>query len=171
MNQTTLCKSCEGSNCNLKKNFQKCIFCNSKDDVECTRNMTNSPKTMECDNFLSTCLTGIDDHGVTHRRCSKNYDEDKSAFQKEFVVCANNTCNTDIYPPNRLQCYMCNGQDECDFMPTRVKSLQPQPCRAYSKFDQCYAYLGVGEFKYHQFHLIFIVFFCQFNFNETKSVD
>lgn len=150
-----MCKSCEGSNCNVKKQFQTCIECNSKDYAECTRNITNLNKIIECDSYLSTCLTGVDDYGVTHRRCSKDYDKDSVDFQKNFVVCANNSCNTEIYPPNRLQCYVCSGEDECDFMTspsTEVKSLQSQPCRVYSKFDQCYAYFGVGELECHRFY-------------------
>lgn len=66
-------------------------------------------------------------------------------------VCTTSNCNTDIYPPNRLQCYRCEGDiEDCDFIPSNStdpvpKNIPLEPCGILSKFDQCYAYLSEGK--------------------------
>lgn len=147
LSQSDTCKTCEGKNCNKKKEFQQCITCDSRDDSECSRDATSQSSVM-CQNYLSTCVTGIDAHGHTRRRCSRQYkDEDIDFPNNQFQVCKDNKCNTGIYPANRLQCYRCDGKDDCDFMPSHLTALensswQLAPCDILSEFDQCYAYLS-----------------------------
>lgn len=103
-----------------------------------------------CEKYLSTCVVGIDAHGHTHRRCSREYrDEDIDFPNKLFHVCSENKCNTAVFPPNRLQCYRCDGEESCDFMPsnsTTNDDVNANPkimaCSILSKLDQCYAYLA-----------------------------
>lgn len=149
--QTRTCKSCEGKDCNKKKEFQKCIFCNSKENRECSSNTTIT--WLPCENYLSTCLTGIDAHGVTHRRCSKDTEQDMQEFPhiNWIQVCLENLCNKNMFPSDRLQCYDCNGEDDCDFMEnTDDSSFRMarvlKPCAVLLKNDECYAYLGNGKF-------------------------
>lgn len=153
------CKTCEGKNCNLKKEFQRCIHCNSRDNVECSQSGMVQTSCI-CENYLSSCVTGIDAHGHTQRRCSRAIIDDEIEFpNKQVLVCTTNKCNTDIFPSNRLQCYRCEGDnDDCDFIPSNstdlvTNSTQLVPCGILSKFDQCYAYLAEGNllglnFKY-----------------------
>lgn len=160
MAQTYFCKKCYGKNCNVKREFQQCYLCNSRDSSECSQNAGSSTRSAQCDNYLATCLTGIDAHGYTHRRCSVDYDTDSLEFpNNQFTVCTKNRCNSNIYPANRLQCYECNGERECDYMTSTSNSTststtkQPKfphrllkPCAVLSKFDQCYAYLSIRKF-------------------------
>lgn len=145
--QSDECKTCEGKNCNLKKEFQECIHCNSRQNVECSRN--GIVKTSQlCTNYLSACVTGIDAHGYTQRRCSRDYIDDDVDFpNQQLEVCTENKCNTGIFPANRLQCYRCEGDiDDCDFVSTNsTEMMQLEPCSILSKFDQCFAYLAKGK--------------------------
>lgn len=150
LEQAKTCKTCEGKDCNAKTDFQKCIHCNSRDGSECAQNTTTN--WIECENYLSTCLTGIDSGGNTHRRCSKDYEKDSHDFPNDqFEVCTKSKCNTEIFPRNRLQCYECNGEDDCDFMPKTDEVFQRsqilKPCGIFSKLDQCYSYLGEGKIQ------------------------
>lgn len=137
------CKTCLGENCNLQKEYQQCIQCNSRENIECAQNGTVQTSQV-CEDYLSTCVTGIDAQGYTHRRCSRFDDE---AHFKQMSPCNTSNCNTDIFPPNRLQCYRCDGDEEnCDFMPTntstelKAKSMQLVPCGLINPFDKCYTY-------------------------------
>lgn len=133
----------------MKKSFQQCIDCDSKYDIKCLGNETTTSH--QCENYLSTCLIGIDSHGFTHRRCSKDYERDSLEFpNNRFVVCPKNKCNNQIYPPNRLQCYQCNGEPECDYKfnltePLTMSDRVLTPCNSFSVYDQCYAYLSERE--------------------------
>lgn len=152
-NQTSTCKTCTGKNCNKKIEFQQCITCDSRIQIECTRNASILDSAM-CDNYLSTCITGIDAHGHTRRRCSRQYKDEAIDFpNNKFEVCKDNLCNTGIFPENRLQCYRCDGSDDCDFMPSDPDELEKSswylaPCGILSEFDQCYAYLSEGIYYF-----------------------
>lgn len=149
--QSKLCKTCHGKDCNIKRNFQECIDCVSKFNGLCLGN-NKTTDWKPCENYLSTCLIGIDAHGLTHRRCSIDYEHDSLIFpNNQFVVCTENKCNTFIFPPDRLQCYECNGEPECDFKAVKSTEAHPivgrelKPCKVLSVFDQCYSYLSERE--------------------------
>lgn len=129
------------------QDFQECVECNSLERPDCARNTTlNTSKV--CNNYLGTCITGIDAHGATHRRCSNNYANETNEFPNDhFRVCISNNCNTDIFPTNRLHCYQCNGEPECDFInrdstELSTNKLKPEACSTFSVLDQCFAYLS-----------------------------
>ncbi|XP_055309662.1 uncharacterized protein LOC129573299 [Sitodiplosis mosellana] len=148
--QTAECKSCMGKNCNLKKEFQECIYCNSRGNIECSQHGIEQESCI-CKNYLSSCVTGIDAHGFTQRRCSRVYADDAIEFPKAQQVCTKNKCNTGIFPSNRLQCHRCEGDiEDCDFMSsnsTELDTSSPKlmPCGILSKFDQCFAYLAENK--------------------------
>lgn len=147
--QSDTCKHCFGKNCNKKRSFQECYNCNSRDEPQCAQNSTLG-KTTICKEYLSTCLTGVDAHGHTHRCCSKNHPEDSDEFTYGFEICSQNKCNGNIFPKDRLKCYQCNGEDECDLLPTHQTDhsdapLEPQPCTILSQYDQCYTYIDEGN--------------------------
>ncbi|XP_055308419.1 uncharacterized protein LOC129572481 [Sitodiplosis mosellana] len=138
-NGSPACKSCNWTNCNLKPTFHECYSCNSKNDPRCTRQQ--STKTEICQSYHSACTTGIDELGYTHRAC----DEDtKAVFLKQSKKCMDIKCNYEIFPENRLKCYQCNGNEDCNFMSPNSTDvdLQPQPCGISSVFDQCFTYIN-----------------------------
>lgn len=108
---------------------------------------------------MGTCVTGIDAHGATHRRCSNNYANETNEFPNDhFRVCISNNCNTDIFPTNRLHCYQCNGEPECDFInwdstELSTNKLKPEACSTFSVLDQCFAYLSDSKW----FNLFFSI--------------
>lgn len=97
-------------------------------------------------------MTGIDEDGHINRRCSeKNKDENIDFPNGMFHVCSENKCNMNIFPENRLQCYRCNGEKECNFMSADDLVTTPElvPCGIFTEFDQCFAYLGEGIMLSH----------------------
>lgn len=130
----------------MKKEFQRCIQCNSKDNIECSQSGAVQTSYI-CQNYFGNCVTGINAQGYTQRRCSGP--NDKAQFPNEQMLpCNASNCNNDIYPPNRLQCYRCDGdKEDCNFMPANSTGLAKMsrhltPCGVLSRFDQCYAYLS-----------------------------
>lgn len=143
------CKTCYGFNCNSRKEFQKCLKCHSKDDIECSGNITLTNTSVICKNLFESCVTAIDSKGYTRRGCSY-----RSGFDyKIYSTCESTDCNRDIFPSNRLQCYRCNGEDECNFTPgNSTNSLIPMPCGLMSENDECYTYSDEGNFCFvHHF--------------------
>lgn len=151
MSQSDACKTCDGENCNQKPDFPECYECNSKNDLGCSGNTTLT-KSKICENYKESCVTGIDAFGYTHRRCSKGNErkEFTSNRHSTHTWCQGKKCNSNIFPDTRIQCYQCNGEDDCELnhkendIDSSVKSLQATPCRIYSKDDQCYAFLSEG---------------------------
>lgn len=145
-NGTETCKSCDWLNCNLKPIFQKCHNCNSKDDPRCAKGI-ESAKTEVCKTYYSECTTGINQEGYTIRRCSMDYKDLMDGFSNRYQNCVENNCNSEIYPADRLQCYQCNGNENCNFMSPNSKDfdLQPEPCSILSEFDQCFTYINKGN--------------------------
>lgn len=130
------CKFCKGKNCNGKPSFQECIVCNSRDDPDCVSNAENT-KSEICHEYLTSCRVGIDDHGITHRRCTGEYNADKRLFSKGMDNCWAKNCNKDLYPADRLKCYQCaDDDDNCDNPTTE----HLKPCAVVSKIDKCYTY-------------------------------
>lgn len=134
------CKTCMSKNCNLKPHFQDCVMCNSRDDQQCVSNAQLS-RTDTCQSYLSTCIVGIDDYGVTHRRCAGQYSADSIQFTKGMFVCLHNNCNDVMFPANRLKCHQCSGGVECD---SPAASDVLKPCAVVSPHDKCYTYLSKG---------------------------
>lgn len=148
LKSSNTCKHCMGKNCNKKPSFQKCYDCNSRDDPECARNVTMI-KTNTCKEYLSTCITGIDAHGYTHRRCNEQTIIDQAKLPNGFEVCSPIACNSQVYPRNRLQCHQCDGNGDCNLLPNETSTMtlpSAQPCDVLSPYDQCFTYLSEGIF-------------------------
>lgn len=90
------CQSCFGQNCNVKVNFQQnCYFCSGTNDTHCAE-LDGETEIIRCENYSSTCLTGMDDKGVTHRRCSSYPVFDEYDFPNGFKLCYGELCNGDV---------------------------------------------------------------------------
>lgn len=103
-------------------------------------------------------MTGLDVDGYTHRVCSTEHKDINNVFVPgQFEVCSEINCNTEIFPRNRLTCFRCNGEDECDFMSSKkeieiendssIMPLEAVPCGLFSPNDQCYSYIGEGKIR------------------------
>lgn len=138
------CKICQGINCNTKKEFQRCISCNSTDDIECIGKNTLD-KSILCEAYDAACITGLDKLGNIHRDCVRHIFNDPLPKRlTQYVVSSNNNGNDDIYPPYRLKCYQCGNSDDCDFMYPKTKNSKLSFCNVYSGHEECYAYLDEG---------------------------
>ncbi|XP_031624827.1 uncharacterized protein LOC116341726 [Contarinia nasturtii] len=133
------CKSCVGNNCNAKVKFHECYNCNSKTDLQCSRDASLTD-TKTCRTYYSECLTGIDRNGYTHRRCTNQQKSFKREFSDNLILCDDEKCNVKIYPKGILKCYQCNGKKECDL--TEGSKLKPQRCTMLSQYDQCFTYVN-----------------------------
>lgn len=129
----------------MKPIFQKCYNCNSKDDPNCARGVETA-RTEVCKTFYSECTIGIDHEGYTIRGCSMDY-KNLNGFSHRYDNCVENNCNSNIYPDNRLKCYHCNGNENCNYMSPNSTdvNLQPQPCGILSDYDQCFTYINKGN--------------------------
>lgn len=151
--QADTCKTCEWQNCNEKPDFTECYECDGKNDLRCSGNQTTLGKSKICNNYKGSCLTGIDAFGYTHRRCSKDNENEGNEFSTNvhstYEKCSSKKCNSKIFPKTRVQCYQCNGNrsHNCEMNPDNLyfNTLQAVPCRLYSKDDQCYTYLSEGS--------------------------
>lgn len=145
------CKPCKFTNCNAK-NFQVCAICNSKHDIDCSGNATL--KEFVCEDYdAERCFEGIDAEGYTQRFCGTELDYKRNNYPpQQLRVCNHNNCNMNIFPENRLKCYRCNGEDECNYIDSRRanSALQPQPCGKYVLGDECFSYLGKGKILYNE---------------------
>lgn len=136
------CKSCNGPNCNLKKEFQVCYSCNSQNNPKCSSDPL-SVKTEICRNFESQCITGTNRSGYTFRGCSSDYG-DLTRWSENFELCAKNKCNDEDFPGDTLRCYQCSGQENCNLM-SKERNLSPKLCAFNSKYDQCFTYINKGK--------------------------
>lgn len=138
---TDTCKMCVTKNCNDRLEFHECVMCNSNDDPQCVSNAMSS-NTGICEQYSSICIVGIDDYGVTHRRCSHDYMSDVRHFTKGIDHCEKNNCNNKLFPIDRKQCFQCTGDEDCDY-PSDAEMIKP--CAVVSPFDRCYTYRNKSE--------------------------
>lgn len=132
--------------------FHRCIDCYSKDDVDCLRN-ASTKESVICKSFMSNCLTGIDVHGHTRRRCSEPFAYEHDEFPRvEFDVCSSSNCNIGIFPTKRLKCYHSDAVDERNLIASNhnsvndsIKSLEPVACSIFDNNDQCYVHFENGK--------------------------
>lgn len=123
--------------CNLKVKYQECYSCTSENDLECAKNS-------ECAKNFSACAIEIDEKGFTHRKCINKSNLDKKLLSNNNFTCDEDKCNVEIFPKDRLKCYyQCNGDQDCSL----DTSLKPEPCRTYTKDDQCFTYIDGGEIQ------------------------
>lgn len=133
--QSKHCQTCSFPNCNQKANFMtKCYECHSP---TCVNKAEHSRLQIDCEGLSESCATGISADGFLHRGCF-SYHGIESIFPLGFEFCADNLCNNEIFPINRLKCYHCEGNETCE----NVSDLRPEGCSNLS--DRCFSYLDKG---------------------------
>lgn len=173
INESVTCKSCIGQMCNVKLDFQSCYDCSSKDDLHCAAISEFSAVTKICSSFLDGCLTGIDATGYTHRRCSANKKLDEVAYPKGVDFCDGVDCNRNIFPRNRLQCFQCDSESDCDLNSESDYAAQiAKPCKVLSNYDKCYTFIEKGIYR----NILFIFFmrfqyYLNFNFFPDNKIS
>lgn len=172
---TDICKTCFGSNCNRRGEFVRCYDCNSKDDMNCSGN-SSLGNSVVCKSYYGVCVTAIDAHGYTHRRCGYAHwsEDDGLIAHHKMQTCMTMNCNSVVYPSDRLQCYHCNGEDECNFMASGGaldNSFGPMPCGRISEPEQCYTYLSEGRTEINTFSFPFSVCFSLIKINVQSIQD
>lgn len=143
--QSDTCKTCTDKNCNKVPGFQKCFDCTSRIDENCTE-VKNSTKTTICKEYFSTCVTGIDEKGYTHRRCTDKSINENIKSPNGFIECSQNECNGDVFPKDRLLCYQSDeDRDKLPESPSETLSeLAVEACEVLSQYSQCYTYISEG---------------------------
>lgn len=143
------CEICPGKICNSKvvrKRF--CVHCNETVDANCAE-PANIPKSTDCSYVSSFCIVGIDLNGYTHRNCGKNQTNGANEFPKGFEMCHSDLCNNKTYPDNRLNCYQCQGDADCNLQtPESKQKLHSKVCEIFSDKDQCYTYIEQGNWSF-----------------------
>lgn len=142
LNNLDQCKVCNQNNCNQKIEFQQCFSCTSFDNSNCAENAPFDV-VVTCPNYMDKCLTAIDRNGFIMRQCAS--DMHFNSFN-ESKVCEDNVCNGEIFPPNRIQCFQCDGDDSCDRLRSDVGiPLELKPCTVFNQHDQCFMYMDDGK--------------------------
>lgn len=139
-NQSDKCKSCFGKNCNAIKDYKTCYICNSRGDPHCIE-VSELTNVSICTNYLSSCAIAIE-NGHTHRKCYEDINSTNEIVQTTMHICSDDKCNGNLFPENRLQCYQCNGDEECKNI---TENTRMGPCTIYSENDQCYSLLNEGN--------------------------
>lgn len=136
------CKSCTGTRCNERAKYQECYSCNGENEPQCAKNaeLTNIET---CRNYRSSCGIEIDEKGFTHRGCLNQASNFRKKLSNNTFICDEDNCNVEIFPKDRLKCYQCSGNEECN-----LDSIKPEPCTIYVKHDQCFTYLNKGEINH-----------------------
>lgn len=138
--QSKECKVCSAPNCNQKADFSiSCFECNEQTDPGCVEG--ENLKQVPCNDFSDTCVTGIDGHGITHRRCIRNHGLALAMSFSKYKTCHTNLCNDQIFPENRRKCYQCQGFG-CEHV-TQPPKVCPRVDVFYA-MDRCYTYIDRG---------------------------
>lgn len=146
--QSNTYKNCERHLCDSKATNKECFVCNGIENSMCS-SIPDPSNIVSCAENISTCLTGIDRLGYTHRSCrwsnstlNEPTAEDQSNYPNGLDICNESKCNDKIFPATRLQCYQCSGGENCAVV--QSSTIQSQPCSIFSKLDQCYSYISEG---------------------------
>lgn len=134
----TYCKTCVGSNCNLKVEFQSCYSCNSNTNSDCV-SLKNPLSSVVCRNYLDVCKTVTLLGGRTQRGCANQLSLVGEQISED---CADSNCNGVIFPPNRVSCHQCTGSACSDDLSSNTNFVEM--CRNYAADDQCFSFVD-GE--------------------------
>lgn len=85
-----------------------------------------------CDEGIAKCLVKVDNKLIV-RGCASATETCNDS--NTCTICTSDKCNAGIFPPNRLQCYQCNG-DKCNDV--LANSIASKPCLNYVDKDECY---------------------------------
>ncbi|XP_037819821.1 uncharacterized protein LOC119609175 [Lucilia sericata] len=113
-----------------KLNFCDAIVCYKCDSISleaCATTLNETDLPYENCKSLQCTMSIVD--SVTYRGCSDSTPTSGATYKKS---CSENLCNKGVYPPGRLKCYQCSGQ-QCN----RVIG-KPHPCPNHQEDDECY---------------------------------
>ncbi|KAH8300340.1 hypothetical protein KR044_013243 [Drosophila immigrans] len=133
-----LCFSCKSNECNdawAASEYTSCLYCNSENEDECvTYPQSTEVATRQC---KGQCLVAVLENKQLLRSCL----DDKEAFDRAVctndasgnncAACADGSCNTFLFPSDRLTCHVCTG-DSCS-------ASHSAACLAYDEHDFCFA--------------------------------
>ncbi|KFB46447.1 AGAP008117-PA-like protein [Anopheles sinensis] len=129
------CQYCTGDSCNR----QHCISCDTRTDgLDCILGLTSGNLRYEmCASNSDVCRTVVDVEGHTVRGCVNPSVEPCDST----VACSDTVTpgsNKDVFPPERLRCYKCNGEEWCG---EEQDEGTAQYCTLYYGTDDgCYTY-------------------------------
>lgn len=134
------CKTCNGNNCNLKAKFQSCHTCNSDTNLNCVSLKETPLPTATCRNYADECKTVTLIGGRTERGCASQLLVTGEAMTYE---CAEENCNTNLFPPNRISCHQCSGPQCSGDLTSNTAFVEV--CRNFDVNDQCFSFVD-GEY-------------------------
>ncbi|EDW04077.1 uncharacterized protein LOC6561779 [Drosophila grimshawi] len=117
-----------------------CYHCDSIALPECAQTLGEVGQLpfKECPTEL-TCTMSIVD-SITYRGCGVETPTIGATYSKR---CSTNLCNSGVYPPGRLKCHHCAGED-CVAAPAG----RPLPCRQHQEEDHCYTEVSNATWAY-----------------------
>ncbi|XP_055859253.1 uncharacterized protein LOC129921450 [Episyrphus balteatus] len=139
---------CDGADCNSQDRLpqaQKCVTCDSRDDVNCAIDAHQIGTVEMCNSMPYThCQTSIASDGTTYRGCLADLSTDDFvncllSGNDTCTQCVGNVCNRETFPANRLQCYSCDSETDrdCEDIPTKLSS-----CPYIRESEKCVTALG-----------------------------
>uniref|UniRef100_A0A182PPI5 DUF753 domain-containing protein n=1 Tax=Anopheles epiroticus TaxID=199890 RepID=A0A182PPI5_9DIPT len=129
------CLVCDWDGCNSGPPVVECIDCSSSNDPDCVNPMAVK-STKRCP--VGGCVTFIDDNDHTVRGCATDYKlTSTSCAGTTCHHCSEDSCNNELFPANRLQCYQCSSAGCLD-----VTTQKPSICQRYSTNDACYTHVS-----------------------------
>lgn len=94
--ESSLCKTCNGNDCNAKVAFQECHFCNSSESVDCIR-AVNWTLTKTCKSYSDECFVHVENDIVTRGCLREDMDPSNCKSSDTCTRCSNGAnCNQKI---------------------------------------------------------------------------
>lgn len=154
------CELCFQKNCNSKVVRElRCYHCDNSTNINCAE-PTELTTPIDYSHYSSSCLIGIDKNGFTHRSWGSNQTYDSQRFPGGFETCLGSSCNSQIYPRDRLKCIQCHGNAQCHMKASdSEEKLQPKVCNIYNRDDFCFTYSD-GMILMNSYLSTFSIQFC-----------
>lgn len=133
--ETDLCKTCNGNNCNSKPTFQSCFECQSINSDDCER-APNRTKSELCKNYNDECFIRVtpDDAGTVVRGCLSKTQSCGNEF--ECMTCSIETlCNGK--PIEDEFCISCDSRENPDCRHKASFAMQKK-CPMFARQVGCY---------------------------------
>lgn len=146
------CKTCTGSYCNKKTEFQKCRVCNSTDNVNCIRS-PGSFATVTCQNYQDECFVHVENNIVTRgclaetvstpiqTDCQRNND-----YCEKCSIASN--CNNKIIDGEF--CLTCNTETDPNCRANLNFTMRTQ-CPLSVNPRGCYLFNDGGKYTFYNF--------------------
>ncbi|XP_055389398.1 uncharacterized protein LOC129618587 [Condylostylus longicornis] len=125
--------------------FLECYECQSNIDPDCAIKPGKQLEVTDCpDN--DKCVVMVASDGITHRGCYSSIITNGYCPSKTCKACETSLCNHEIYPPDRLKCYQCNGGTDCMNV-TNSNLYKPLPCQYYIENDNARCFTDIIDKK------------------------